>query len=186
VIREATTASPDPDGPPAGAPPDTFGTAIGVVAKLVMALSSAISDVAFADAARLGSELGYALSRATTLAARLPEGTDRATALHQLGEMRGVAIRMFDIAPAPSAAAIAAAESDDRTAWIQEEQAWIADRLASGTNPRIPRLRRERRDTRPDSPKALRLTSGEDHDASDAPAQAALAAPLSADDQGTR
>jgi hypothetical protein len=99
--------------------------------------------------------------------------------------MRGVAIRMFQLAPAPSAAAIAAAESNDRAAWIREEQAWIADRLASGTNPRIPRLRRERRDTRPDSPKALRLSS-EDHDASDAPERSALAALRSTDDEGTR
>jgi hypothetical protein len=93
---------------------------------------------------------------------------------------------MFQIAPAPSAAAIASAESGDRAVWLREEQAWIADRLASGTNPRIPRLRRERRDTRPDSPKALRLTSGEDHAASYGPAQAARAAPPSADDEDPR
>jgi hypothetical protein len=186
VIQEDTPPPPDTTGPPASEPPDTFDAAISAAATLVMALSSAIAEVAFADAARLRTELEQALSRASTSAARLSDCAARDTALRQLGEMRGAAIRMFQIAPAPSAAAIAAAESGNRAAWIREEQAWITGRLASGTNPRIPRLRRERRDTRPDSPKALRLTSGEEHDASDEPAQAALAAPPSADDEDPR
>lgn len=186
MIQEGTPPPPDAACPSEGEPSDTFDAAIGAAATLVMALSSAIADVAFADAARLRTELEHALSRATSLAARLSDRAARAAALRQLGEMRGVAIRMFQIAPAPSTAAIAAAESGDRAAWLREEQAWIADRLARGTNPRIPRLRRERRDTRPDSPKALRLTSGDDHDASDGPAQSALAAPPFADDEDPR
>lgn len=170
MIQEDTPPAPGTAGPPANEPPDTFDAAIGAAATLVMALSSAIAEVAFADAARLRTELEQAMSRATSLGARLSDRAARAKALRQLGEMRRVAIRMFQIAPAPSAAAIAAAESGDRAAWLREEQAWIADRLARGTNPRIPRLRRQRRDTRPDSPKALRLTSGDDASGGPAPA----------------
>ena len=177
MIQE-DTPPPDAAGPPASKPPDTFDAAIGAAAELVMTLSSEINRVAIADAARLRMEVQHALCRATSLAARLSDRAARATALRQLAELRGVAIRMFQIAPAPSAAAIAAALSGDRAAWIREEQAWIADRLARGTNPRIPRLRRARRDTRPDGPNALRLTSGDDHDA--------LAAPPFADDEDPR
>lgn len=150
------------DGLPAAVPPKTFDTAIGAVEDLTTALRSAISDVAFAEAARLPGELERALARAATLAQNLPDASERATATHRLGEARAVAVDLFQIAPAPTAAAIAAAEAGDRAAWILEEQAWVARRLARGTNPRLRRPRRARRDTQPASPHALRLAAIED------------------------
>lgn len=188
MIHEDATRSMDPDGPPMANPYDTFDAAIAAVAQRTSDLGMAIAEVSFADAAQLRSELEHALSCAAALAAQLPDDPERATALRQLGELRGPAIGMLQLAPAPSAAALAAAESGDRTAWIREEQAWIADRLASGTNPGIPRSQRARRATRPDSPKARRSdafkASGEDPDVSNAPIE--IAAPLAPDEEGTR
>jgi hypothetical protein len=188
MIHEDATRSPDPDGPPTAGPRNAFDTAIAAVAQHTSDLGTAIAEVAFAEEARLASELWHALSWAATLAAQLPDGPERLTTLRQIGELRGPAIGLLQLAPAPSAAALAAAGSGDRTAWIQEEQAWIADRLASGTNPRIPRSQRIRRATRPESPKARRSgvfkASGEDPDASDAITE--IAASSAPDEEGTR
>lgn len=187
MIHEDATRTPDPDGPPIAESRNTFATAIAAVAQRTTDLGAAIAEVAFADAARLASELRHALSWAADLVAQLPDGPERATVLRQLGELRGRATGLLQLAPAPSAAALAAAESGDRTAWIREEQAWIADRLASGTNPVIPRSQRARRATRPDSPKARRSdafkASGE-APASDATTE--IAAPLAPDEERTR
>jgi hypothetical protein len=187
VIHEDATRSPAPDGPPVAEPRDPFDAALAVIAQRTTDLGAAIAEVAFADAARLANELRHALSWAAALVAQLPDGPERATALRQLGELRGPATGLLQLAPSPSAAALAAAESGDRTAWIREEQAWIADRLASGTNPGIPRSQRARRATRPDSPKARRSdafkASGE-APASDVTTE--IAAPLDPDEEGTR
>jgi hypothetical protein len=186
VIHEDATRSPDPDGPPMAEPRDTFDAAIAAVAQRTADLGAAIAEVAFADAAQLASELRHALSWAAALAAQLPDGPERVTALHQVGELRGPAIGLLQLAPVPSAATRAAAASGDRTAWIQEEQAWIADRLASGTNPGIPRSQRARRATRPDTPKARRSDAFKacgDPPASDAPT--AIAAPQAPDEEDT-
>jgi hypothetical protein len=179
VIDEDATLPPAADGLSTADPPDAFAAAIRTVAELAMALSSAIADVAFADAARLRGEVGHALCRAANLAAQLANDEDRQTAAGQLIEMRGVTSRIFEVAPTPSPAAIAAAETGDRTAWIREEQAWIASRLASGTNPRIPRPQRHRRETLPDSPRALGLASRASPDRDGAPAQPGRGGPSS-------
>lgn len=155
---------------------EMFEAAIAELAQCTGALRSAITEVAFADAARQRDALTHALSRAEALAARLPGGMARAAALHKLGALRGVAHDMLQIAPAPSAAAIAAMAAGDRTLWNREEQAWTADRLARGSAPRLPTLRRERSDTRPDSPWALRLASGVRRDAADAVSETTSAA----------
>jgi hypothetical protein len=168
VIHEDATRSPDGGSAPPAERIDTFEAAIATVAARTRALSSAISEVAFADAARLRDELGLAISDAEALAARLPEGMKRVAALHKLGAMRGVANDLRQISPAPSAAAIAAMAAGDPALWSREEEAWIADRLARGSNPQLPTLRRERRATRPDRPWALRAASGARLDAADA------------------
>ncbi len=188
MIQEEATRTQDPDGPPVAASGDAFDTAIAAVAQRMADLGAAIAAVAFADAVRLRNELACALAWAAALAARRADDPERAKALRQLGELRGPAIGLLQLAPAPTAAALAAAESGDRTAWIQAEQAWIADRLASGTNPRIPRSQRARRATRPDTPKARRSdpfqVSSEDSDASDSPTE--IAGVPDPDEKGTR
>lgn len=144
-------------GPPGPAAPVSFDAAIRAVGELAMALSSAISDVDFAEAVRLRGELERALSRAADLTA-LTDPEKRGAAMQQLVVMQHIARRLFEMVPAPSAGAITAANAGDRTVLDREEQAWIADRLASGTNPRIQRPRRARSDTRPDSPRARAAT----------------------------
>jgi hypothetical protein len=187
VIHEDATRTPDPDGPPVAEPRDPFDAAIATVAQRTADLGAAIAATAFADAVRLRGELACARSYAAALAAQRPDDPERAKALRRLGELRGPAIGMLQLAPAPSAAALAAAESGDRTAWVQAEHAWIADRLASGTNPRIPRTQRARRATRPDSPKARRSDvskASSEPPASDATTE--IAAPLAPDEEGRR
>lgn len=173
------------DGRPAGDDPETFDDALRVVADLTMALSSAISDVAFADAARRRIELENALRRAGDLIVRLSDGTDRAVAFLRLIEMRSVAVRLFKIAPVPSAAAITAAESGDQKAWLREEESWIAGRLAAGTNPYIALPRRDRRDTLPDSPRALGVTARTAGDRAVVSLHVELVSAASVDDQNT-
>jgi hypothetical protein len=174
--HEDVTRSPDDVSPPPAERVDAFEVAIATVAECTRALRSAITETAFADATRLRDELDGALSRAGAIAARLPGGMARAAALHKLGAIHGVAHDLLQIAPAPSAAAIAAMKAGDQALWIREEQAWIADRLARGSNPRLPMLRRERRDTRPESPWALRAAAGAHRDAVDAASETASAA----------
>jgi hypothetical protein len=161
MIHKDPARSPIANGPPAPATVDTFESAIAEVAQLTLALTSAIRKLGYADGARLRGELERALSRAQALAEGIAGGSERAEALRQLGDMQDVATRMLMIAPAPSSAAIEAAEAGDRTAWQREEQAWIAGRQPSDSSPRIPERRRERKATRPDSPKALRDMSGD-------------------------
>lgn len=189
MIHQDATRGPDGGSVPPAERVDTFEAAIATVAERTRALSSAISAVAFADAVRLRDELGLAISQAEMLAARLPDGMKRAAALHKLGAMRGVANELRQIAPVPSAAAIAAMAAGDPALWSSEEEAWIADRLARGSTPRLPILRRERRDTRPDRPWALRAASGARRGATDeAPGTApgASPAPAPSDDEEVR
>jgi hypothetical protein len=155
--------------------------AIDDVVRLTLALTSAIGKLAYADAARARCELEHALPRAQVVAETLPRGSKRAVALHRIDEMRTVAARQLAIAPAPSSAAIEAAEAGDRTAWNREAQAWIASRLASRASSRSPRRRTHRRDTRPDTPTALRESSGHAGDADAAIPAMALARSASPD-----
>jgi hypothetical protein len=141
-------------------PSEPFQAALDAVIRLTFALTSAITNLAYATGARVRGELEYALSRAQALAECLPEAGQRAEGLRQLGELQAIATRQLMIAPAPSAAAIDAASAGDRTAWAEEERAWIAHRLARGSSPDLDVPRRARRDTLPDSPHALRETPG--------------------------
>ncbi len=121
-IPENATCSPDGVREQPAARIDAFEAAIADVAACTRRLRSAITEVAFADAARLRDALAHVLSRTEALAARLPAGMARAAALHRLGALRGVAHDLLQIAPPPSAAAIAAMEAGDRTPWNREEQ----------------------------------------------------------------
>ena len=121
------------------------------------------------------------MRRAAAYIAQISEPGERAAAVDQLVQMRGVAMRLFDVAPILSSAA----DAGDRTAWMREEEAWIADRLASGTNPRISRPRRGRRDTRPDSPKALGIIPDPDRNPNHAPTHTELE-PSPTNEKGTR
>lgn len=144
---------------------DDFNAAIAQVAERTMSLSSAITELAFAKGARLRDELGHALHHAELLVAHLADSAERAIAVRRLGEMRGVVFRLFQLAPAPSPAAITAAETGDLSLLTGEEQAWISARLAQGTNPRLPAPQRARSPTIPGTPLALRLASGVQYDA---------------------
>src|ERR1041385_70312 len=144
---------------------DDFNVAIAQVAERTMALSSAIAELAFATGAQRRDEVGHALAHAELLVARLAEPAERATALRRLGEMRGVVLRLFQVAPAPSRAALAAAEADDLSLLSGEEQAWVSARLVQGTNPRLPAPQRARSPTIPGTPRALRSASRAHHDA---------------------
>jgi hypothetical protein len=86
--------------------------------------------------------------------------------------MQAIATRVLMNAPAPTAAAIAAAEAGDPSAWEREKLAWIVGRLAYETSPGLPAPRRGRRETRPDSPRAIRDAPGDVGDATAAPAHA--------------
>lgn len=177
MTHEDATRSPEGDSALPAERVDNFEAAIATVTERTRALSSAISEVAFAKAARLRDELGLAISHAEALAGGLPEGMKRVAALHKLGAMRGVANDLRRIAPDPSAAATAAMAAGDPALWRREEQAWIADRLARGSNPQLPMLRRERRDTRPDRPWALRAASAPRRDVPDAASGIAPSSP---------
>ena len=144
---------------------DDFYAAVAEVAEATMALSSAISDLAFETGARLRYELGQALDHAEQLVAYLADSAERAIAVQRLGEMRGVVFRLFQVAPAPSPAALAAADAGNLSLLSGEEQAWISARLAQGTNPRLPAPQRARSPTIPGTPRALRSASRAHHDA---------------------
>lgn len=168
MSHEDGTRSPDGASAPPAELIDSFEAAIAAVARHTGALRSAITEVAFADAARLRGALEHALSRAEALTARLPGGMERAAALHKLGAMRGVANDLLQIAPMPSRAACSAMEAGDPARWHREEQIWIAAGLARGSSPHLPTLHRERRATRPDGPWALRAAAGAHRDGTDA------------------
>jgi hypothetical protein len=156
-------------------PVDMFDAAIAKVAELTLALTSANAELAFAEGVQVRGELECALLRAQVLAERLPDDAERAVALGKLADMHAVATRALLIAPAPTVAALEAFEAGDPTAWRQEEQTWIAVRLASGSSPRTA-ARRERRKTRPDSPKALRDDPDHASEADDASPDASTTA----------
>lgn len=184
MIRENATRSAVEVGAP---PAEPIKIAFAAVAERTAALRSAIAKVAFADAARLRDDLEHALSRAEALAGRLPERMARAAALHRLGALRGTACDLLQIAPQPSAAAIATKEAGDPALWDREEQAWIADRLAWGSTPRMPilrRVRRMRRDTRPESPWALRIASAAPRDAEASKSTLAASSPPPTSSEG--
>jgi hypothetical protein len=154
-------------------PATAIEAAIENVVRLTLALTSAIGQLAYADAVRARNELERALSRAQGIAEGLPGASKRALALRRVHEIREVAARQLAIAPAFNSAAIEAAEAGDKVPWSREARAWIVSRLASRSSTR-PR-RRAHRDTRPDAPKALRETSGEAGDAATAIPAMALA-----------
>jgi hypothetical protein len=156
MIRETVSQPSRIGGAPTSEPSEPFQAALDTVIRLALTLTSAIANVAYATGARVRGELECALSRAQELAECLPEGIERAEGLRQLGELQAIATRQLMIAPAPSAAAIDAASAGDDTAWEEEEEAWIAHRLALGSSPNRDVLHRARRDTRPESPRALR------------------------------
>jgi hypothetical protein len=133
--------------------------AIDDVVRLTLELTSAIATLAHAEAARLRNQLERALSRAQFIAESLPQPSKRS--LERIDEMRTVALGQLAIAPAPSSAAIEAAEAGDHTIWNREARAWILRRLASRAPSRNPRRRAQQRDTRPDTPMALRASSGD-------------------------
>jgi hypothetical protein len=134
---------------------ETFATAIAEVAELTMALSSANTTLAFADGVRIRGKLERALPHAQRVAERIVDGSARTEALRQLGDMQSIATRALMLAPSPSEAALRAAESGDWSAWLAEEQAWIAVRMANGTGSPATTHRRGRRATRPERPHAL-------------------------------
>jgi len=135
---------------------DLFDAAIGDAIRSTFALTAAISQLAYAAGARVRGELEHALARAQAIAERLADGAARAEALCQLGKLHAIATRQLILAPSPSSAAIGAASAGDETAWLQEEQAWIAHRLAHGASPDCDGPHRARRETQPGSPRALR------------------------------
>ncbi|TMQ04849.1 MAG: hypothetical protein E6J90_17435 [Deltaproteobacteria bacterium] len=155
MIREDAKRSAAVDGAPQPESVDAFEAAIDDVLRLAMRLTAAIATRAYADGARLRGHLERALLSAQAIAERLADGAARADALHQLAEWQAAAARLLMIAPAPSTAAIAAAESGDDATWKQEERTWIAGRQASAMRPRLS-LPRAHRDTRPESPQAKR------------------------------
>jgi hypothetical protein len=146
-------------------PASALTAAIDEVVRLTLVLTSANARLAYADGARTRSELERALWHAQRLAEADPSACEQAEALYQLNEMRAVAVQMLAVAPMPSSAAIAAAETGDLSAWCREEQAWIAWRWASSYSLRSPRRRTRRHcDTRPGTPTALRSASGKEGD----------------------
>jgi hypothetical protein len=145
---------------------DMVMVAIAEVVRLTLALGSANATLAFAEGVQIRRELEHALPHAQLLAERIADGSERAAALRDLGEMQAVATRALVIAPSPSMAAISAAEAGDPGAWLAEEQAWINVRLANGSSPRLIRHRRHR-PTRPESPHALHDGSADPREVDD-------------------
>lgn len=146
-----------------------FNCALDELAKLTMTLTATIHQLAFADGARVGGEVESALERAAILTDSLPEGPDGADALRRFHAMRNVARRQLAIAPTPSLTAIAAVKAGNHEEWHDEEQAWIAKRLARGSSPCIPAPSRARRTTRPGTPGAIRrVIDGDDGSAATA------------------
>jgi hypothetical protein len=145
-------------------PATAIEAAIEDVVRLTLELTSAIGQLAYADAVHARNELERALLRAQGIAESLPGGSKRALALRRVHEIREVAARELASAPASSSAAIEAAEAGDKVPWSREVRAWIVSRLASRSSTRGPR-RRAHRDTRPDAPKALRETFSKAGDA---------------------
>jgi hypothetical protein len=134
---------------------EMFMPAIAEVVRLTLALTSANATLAFSDGVQIRGELERALPDAQRLAERIADGSKRAEALRELGEMQSVAKRALMLAPSPSEAALRASEAGDRGAWLAEEQAWITVRMANGTGSPATTQRRERRATRPERPNAL-------------------------------
>lgn len=150
-------------------PPNSLGSpqgrlffALADVMQSTLTLTSANTSLNFADAAGARHELERALSSAELLVDALPEGPEHAEALRQFQDIRGAARRQLAIAPAPTLAAVAAAERGDGSLWQHEEQSWIADRLARGSSPCLSARNRARRDTLPATPHALRVALGGD------------------------
>ena len=167
-------------------PVDTFDAALDHVIATTMDLISAIAKLDYARAARGRGALECALPRAQSLAERLRDSQERAQALLQLAEIHKVVARVLMIAPAPSSAAIEAANSGDSALSNQEEQAWVTSRLATGSAPPSSRRHRDRRATRPDSPRALRDVAANAEDAPPAPALTSSPPASTPDEEGER
>lgn len=136
-------------------PVDTLNAAFDGVIQAGMVLTSAIMRLTYADAACGRAELAHAWLRAESVVQALPEGTWRAGAHHDLGNMGPIVTRLLEMSPVPSPAAIEARNAGDETQWRREESNWIQTRRANRSVPRIPR-RRFPRATRPQIPSALR------------------------------
>lgn len=135
-------------------PGDVCGTAITEIVRLILELTSTNAAIDYESGARVRRELENGLSEAAQTFESLPEGPARAEALRRLDGLRIVAERQLAIAPAPSTAAIAAADAGDPSAWRREAERWTADRLGHGASRPRP-ARRPRSDTRPETPGAL-------------------------------
>lgn len=154
-------ASAEPSDSP-GSPQGRLFFALAGVMQSTLTLTSANTALNFAEGARARRELEHALSSAELLVDVLQEGPEHADALRQFQHIRDVARRQLAIAPAPTLAAVAADERGDGSLWHQEEQSWIADRLARGSSPCLSGRNRARRDTLPATPHALRVALGGD------------------------
>jgi hypothetical protein len=155
VIDAPRTPGTDPAAmsPSEAAVVDVCAAAITEVVRLILELTSTNAAIDFANGARVREELERALSEAQQTFEALPEGPARAEALHRLDGLRIVADRQLAIAPAPSAAAIAAANAGDSSVWLDEADEWAAERLGRASELRSER--RQRSDTRPERPVAL-------------------------------
>lgn len=173
-------------------PAGMYWAVIDAIVRLTFELTSAIAAVDFPEAVRARDELELALLHADVLAGSLPDGPERAEALQQLRELHAIAKRQLAMGPAPTLAAVEAADASDESLWCQEAQTWIAARLACGVTPQrfapISSSSHSRRrpvpsDARPGTPRAL-------HDApnrlsDDIPVSTLAASPL-ADNVGAR
>lgn len=140
--------------PTVAAPADACAIAISELVRLILELTSMNTAIDYPRGARVREELEHGLREAQQTFEALPEGAARAEALRWLDRLRSTAERQLVIAPAPSAAAIAAADAGDSSALLLEADEWAAERLGYGSSQRRP-PRRPRSDTRPESPGAL-------------------------------
>lgn len=142
-------------GPADAVPGDVYDTAIAEIMRLILELTSMNAAIDYENGARVRRDLEHGLREAQQTFDALPDGPARAEALRRLDGLCIVAERQLSIAPAPSAAAIAAAKAGDSSIWLGEADEWAAERLGHGlSRPRPPRCPRSA--ARPDRPGALR------------------------------
>lgn len=137
-------------------PGDVCSTAIAEIVRLILELTSMNAAIDYENGARVSRDLEHGLQEAQQTFDALPDGPARAEALRRLDGLRIVAERQLSLAPAPSAAAIAAAKAGDSSMWLDEADEWAAERLGHGSSRPRP-LRHPRSDTRPDRSGALRV-----------------------------
>jgi hypothetical protein len=142
--------------PSEAAPVDACTTAIAELVRLILELTSTNTALDYTNGARVRKELEHGLGEAQQTFETLPDGLARIEALRRLDGLRTLADRQLSIAPAPSAAAIAAAQAGDSSVWLDEADEWATGRLGHGSSRPGP-LRRPRSDTRPERPGARRV-----------------------------